>query len=128
VSSVEGAGDDELAELKRTIRELQAEISELTKRLKALEAENADHALAPRQKPGQKGEKADSQSETAERPERLAPRVQELAIAKAAQAQAMRWLNQNSLSQMGSQIKHAGTLSRAMARLARRTPACLSTT
>jgi uncharacterized coiled-coil protein SlyX len=124
----EGAGDDELAELKRTIRELQVEIRELTKRLKALEAENADHTLAPRQKPEQKGEKADSQSETAESSERLAQRVKELEIAKAAQEQATRLIIQNSLAKMGSKINEAVTFGGAMEMLAGRSNDYLSPT
>ena len=103
-SQAAGAGDDELAEFKRAIRELQAENRELARRLRALESEKFEPALTPQPKPAQQLESTAAQAESAESQERLAQRVKELEIAKAAQEQATRLIIQDSLAKIGPRI------------------------
>ena len=112
------AADDELAELKRAIKELQSENRALANRLKTLEA--SDRALAPQPRHAQDVEKTDSQTQTVDSKERLEQRVKELEIAKAAQERATRLIIQDSLAKTGSKINEAVTLGGAIEVLAGR--------
>jgi hypothetical protein len=119
-ASAADADDSDLAELKRAIKELQAENRELANRLKALETEKPDRATAAPVKPAPATEKSEAQPQAAESKEPLEQRVKELELAKAGQERATRLIIQDSLGKLGSKINEAVVLGGAIEMLAGR--------
>ena len=113
------ASDDELSDLKRAIKELQAENRELAKRLVVLEGAKSD-SVSIDHKATRQVEKPGSQFESVESQQGLAQRVKELEIAKAAQEQATRLIIQDTLAKTGSKINESVTLGGSIEMLALR--------
>ena len=103
------ASDEELVDLKRAIKELQAENRELAKRLVVLEGEKSDPP-STRHEATRQVEKTGSQVEPIGSQQGIAQRVKELEIAKAAQEQATRLIIQDTLAKTGSKINESVTL------------------
>ena len=111
------ASDDELSDLKRALKELQAENRELAKRLVVLEGAKSD-SVSIDHKATRQVEKPGSQFESVESRQGLAQRVKELEIAKAAQEQATRLIIQDTLAKTGSKINESVTLGGSIETLA----------
>jgi hypothetical protein len=114
------AADDELADLKRAVKELQLENRELANRLKALEAKKSDPAPEPQISLSRPPEASDSPTRTVDSKEQLEQRVKELELGKAAQERATRLIIQESMAKTGSKINEAVTLGGAIEVLAGR--------
>ena len=127
------ADNEDVAELRRTLREVQAQNRELSRRLGALEAERRTRPAAAHERPAPAATAAKPApavgsppvvlpspdlSETAKKP--LDVRVKELEIGWAAQENATRQIIQDLLSKTGSQINNFLSLSGAVELLASR--------
>lgn len=108
------AADSELEDLKQAIKALQLENRELARRLATLESgQTAGSSTSP--------SAATSAGSVDPQAQRLAERVRELEIAKAANEQATRLIIQDSLAKTGSKINDAVSLSGTIEMLAART-------
>jgi hypothetical protein len=105
------AADSELEDLKQAIKALQLENKELARRLATLESGQAGGSSTSPASAGSVDPLA----------QRLAERVRELEIAKAANEQATRLIIQDSLAKTGSKINDAVSLSGTIEMLAART-------
>jgi hypothetical protein len=111
------ASDDELSDLRRAIKELQAANRELARRLIVLEGQKPDPASTD-QKATRQIEKPRGEFERTESQQELAQRVRELELAKAAQEQATRLIIQDTLAKTGSKINESVTLGGSIETLA----------
>jgi hypothetical protein len=114
------AADDELADLKRAVKELQLENRELSNRLKALEAQKADRPTEAPNVTSRLPDSPDSPAPAADSKDLLEQRVKELELGKAAQERATRLIIQESMAKTGSKINEAVTLGGAIEVLAGR--------
>ena len=108
------AADDELADLKRAVKELQAENRELANRLKALETQKPDRPTGVVPLPPSSAEKVDPQTPMVESDQALERRVKELEMSKTAQERATRQIIQESMAKTGSKINEAVVLGGAI--------------
>ena len=113
-------GGDELDELKRAVRLLQAQNRELVNRLEALEAKKAGRASDQLILPTPTPEAVDQPSQGTESNQALEQRIKELEMAKSAQERATRLIIQESMAKVGSKINEAVTFGGAIELLAGR--------